>query len=98
SIDTLRNTMLLVGGALLLIAAGLGLLFSRSVTKPISSLTSTMKALAEGNLEVEIKGAKRTDEIGDMARTVEVFRENALKINSMTDEERKASEQRRVER
>ena len=33
-----------------------------------------------------------------MARTVEVFRENALKISSMTDEERAASEQRRIER
>jgi len=97
-IDTLRNTMLLVGGVLLLIAAGLGLFFSRSVTKPISRLTGTMKALADGNLEVEIKGAERSDEIGEMARTVEVFRDNALKINSMTDEERKASEQRRIER
>ncbi len=97
-IDTLRNTMLAVGCALLLIAAGLGLLFSRSVTQPISRLTGTMKALAEGNLDVEIKGAQRTDEIGDMARTVEVFRDNALKINAMTDEERKASEARRIER
>ena len=97
-IDTLRNTMLAVGVALLALAAALGLLFSRSVTKPITSLTGTMKALAEGNLEVEIKGARRTDEIGEMARTVEVFRENALRITSMTDEERKASEQRRIER
>ena len=54
--------------------------------------------MAEGNLEVEIKGANRSDEIGEMARTVEVFRENALKITSMTDEERAASEQRRIER
>ena len=95
----MRNAMLLVGGALLLIAAGLGLWFSRSVTKPISRLTGTMKALAEGDLEVEVKGSARHDEIGEMARTVEVFRENALKITSMTDEERRRiQERRRVER
>jgi methyl-accepting chemotaxis protein len=94
----MRNAMLLVGGALLLIAAIGGLLFSRSVTKPITALTGTMKGLAEGNLEVEVKGAQRSDEIGEMARTVAVFRENALKITSMTDEERAASERRRVER
>ncbi len=94
----MRNTMLGVGGALLAVAAALGLLFSRSVTGPITSLTGTMKALAEGNLDAEIKGAARSDEIGEMARTVEVFRENALKITSMTDEERAASEHRRVER
>jgi len=68
------------------------------VSKPITSLTGTMKALAEGQLDVEVKGAGRSDEIGEMARTVEVFRENALKITSMTDEERAASERRRVER
>ena len=39
-----------------------------------------MKALAEGDLEVEVKGADRADEIGEMARAVEVFRENALKV------------------
>ncbi|HZY69087.1 MAG TPA: methyl-accepting chemotaxis protein [Devosia sp.] len=97
-VNEMRNTMLIVGGALLAIAAVLGLLFSRSVTRPITTLTGTMKALAEGKLDVEIKGAQRSDEIGEMARTVEVFRDNALKITSMTDEERKASEQRRIER
>jgi methyl-accepting chemotaxis protein len=57
-----------------------------------------MKAVAEGNLEVEVKGSERSDEIGEMARTVEEFRENAMKITSMTDEERAASERRRVDR
>ncbi len=97
-VNDMRNAMIAVGGALLLVAAGLGFLFSRSVTGPISRLTGTMRSLADGNLEVEIKGANRSDEIGEMARTVEVFRENALKITSMTDEERAASERRRIER
>jgi methyl-accepting chemotaxis protein len=97
-IATLRNTMLLIGGGLLLIAAIISLLFARSVTKPITRLTGTMKALAEGDLGVEVKGANRSDEIGEMARTVEVFRENALKVSSMTEEERAGSERRRVER
>jgi methyl-accepting chemotaxis protein len=94
----MRNVMLAVGGGLLALAAVLGLLFSRSISKPITSLTGTMKTLADGNLDVDIKGSKRSDEIGEMARTVEVFRANALKINSMTDEERAASEKRRIER
>ena len=59
---------------------------------PISRLTGTMRALAGGELETEVKGAARTDEIGEMARAVEVFRENALKVNAMTEEERAASE------
>ncbi len=97
-VTDMRNAMLAIGGALLLIAAIAGLLFSRSVTKPITGLTGTMKALAEGDLAVEVKGSARNDEIGEMARTVEVFRENALKVTSMTEEERAGSERRRLER
>ena len=77
-IVSMRNTMLAVGGGLLAIAALVGLWFSRSVTKPITQLTGTMKALAEGQLETAITGTTRRDEIGEMARTVEVFRDNAL--------------------
>jgi methyl-accepting chemotaxis protein len=97
-IVALRNVMLAIGGGLLLIAAVAGLVFARSVTGPITRLTGAMKALAEGDLAVEVKGAGRSDEIGEMARTVEVFRENALRIMSMTDEERAASEQRGIDR
>ncbi len=94
----LRNTMLLIGAGLLALAALGGFLFSRSISKPISRLTGTMGALAQGNLEVEVKGADRTDEIGDMAKAVQVFKENALKVTEMTEGERTASVQRRVER
>ncbi len=80
--------MLGVGAVLLGIAAVVGFLFSRSITKPISRLTGTMNALAEGKLETEIQGAGRGDEIGDMAKAVQVFKENALKVNEMTEGER----------
>jgi methyl-accepting chemotaxis protein len=97
-INTLRNTMLIVGGSFLLLAAALGLLFSRSITRPLTRLTASMKGLAEGDLDVEVSGAGRHDEIGEMARTVEVFRESALKVSSMTEEERAGTERRRTER
>ena len=49
----------------------------RRVTRPLRKLTKASTALAEGDLEVEIEGADRGDELGDMARAVEVFRENS---------------------
>jgi methyl-accepting chemotaxis protein len=97
-VDQMRNTMLLIGLALLAASAVIGYIFSRSITRPITRLTASMKALAEGQLDVEVTGAARHDEIGEMARTVEVFRESALKVNSMTEGERRASEGRRLER
>jgi methyl-accepting chemotaxis protein len=87
SITNMRNMMLAIGGALLAFAAVVGYFFARSVSRPISRLTDTMETLASGQLDVEVKGAARSDEIGAMARAVEVFRENALKVAEMTEAE-----------
>ena len=83
----MRNMMLMIGAALLAVVAGLGLLFSRSITRPISQLTHTMAALAKGDLDVEVRGAQRGNELGAMARAVEVFRANGLKVTQMTEAE-----------
>jgi methyl-accepting chemotaxis protein len=46
-----------------------------------------MEALAQGDLTAEVRGAERTDELGAMARAVQVFRENGLKVAEMTEAE-----------
>jgi methyl-accepting chemotaxis protein len=97
-LNNMRNSILSASALVLLLAVVLGFLFSRSITRPISRLNKTMDDLARGDLSVEVGGQARHDEIGTMARSVEVFRENALKISSMTDEERAAAERRRIER
>ena len=94
----MRNSILLGSAIVLALATIIGLLFSRSVSVPISRLTKTMDRLAQGDLAVEVKGKERSDELGAMARSVEVFRENAAKVEAMTDEERAGSERRREER
>ena len=86
-VTNMRNMMLAVGAGLLAIVAALGLLFSRTITRPITRLTDTMDALAKGDLEVEVRGADRTDELGAMARAVEVFRENGQKVAQLTEAE-----------
>ncbi|MGV3573862.1 MAG: methyl-accepting chemotaxis protein [Devosia sp.] len=84
---SMRNMTLLVGGVLLGIAAILGFFFARSISRPISRLTHTMETLAEGDLSVEVTGGARGDEIGAMARAVEVFRQNGLRMAEMTEAE-----------
>ena len=70
-----RNLFLtLVAGAaalLLLIAFGLG----RSISKPIQKLVANMGSLASGDLNAAIEGTSRRDEIGVMARSVQVFKD-----------------------
>ncbi|WP_052715904.1 methyl-accepting chemotaxis protein [Devosia chinhatensis] len=87
AVAQMRNMTLAVGGGLLLLAAIASMLFARSISRPITRLTHSMEALANGDLSVSVQGGRRHDEIGAMARTVDVFRENALKVNEMTEAE-----------
>lgn len=90
---------LLVGGlCVLALAIAISIVVSRFITKPITRLTDTMKTMAEGNYHIDIKGVTGRDELGDMARAVEVFRGNGLKVASMTAEEEEEAKRRRAER
>ncbi len=75
-------------------------LFARStIFKPQGKLTHTMHELIGGNLAVDVAGTQRKDEIGEVARAVEVFKQNALKIKAMQEEQERmkahAEEQRK---
>src|SRR5262249_38675905 len=59
-------------------AALLAFLIGRAVARPLHAMTDTMRELAAGNLDVEVGGANRADEIGHMAQAVTVFKSNAL--------------------
>ncbi|MBU1307392.1 MAG: HAMP domain-containing protein [Alphaproteobacteria bacterium] len=76
----------IIGGVIiLLVSLGVIAVTSRTIVrKPIARLSQTMNELAKGNLEVKVHDTERTDEMGTMARTVEVFRDNANKVNDMS--------------
>ncbi len=94
----MRNMMFMVALALLLVVGIVGYFMSRSLTRPMTRLTGTMKSLADGNLDVDVVDSHRNDEIGEMAQTVEVFRENALRMRDMTKEEALRIERNHAER
>ena len=87
-----------VGAVSLVILGVLGYVMSRLMMAAVPKLAQTMKAVAEGDYETEVPFIHRGNEVGEMARAVEVFRENGLKVSQMTEEERAASQRRRVER
>jgi methyl-accepting chemotaxis protein len=71
---------MLVGGVSFTVAAGIfiALLIARSIARPLVAITRTMSGLAGGDTEVVIPAIGRRDEIGTMARAVEVFKQNAI--------------------
>lgn len=78
-------TMLISALILIVIAGIVALFLSRRITSPITKLTKTMASLAQGHFDVSVPFSKGRDEIGDMARAVEVFRENGLKVARLTE-------------
>ena len=69
------------------------LFFARSLAGAISRLTGTMQKLADGDLAANVEGGNRPDEIGAMAKAVEVFKQNGLRARDL---ERQADEQRNL--
>jgi methyl-accepting chemotaxis protein len=82
--------MATVIGALIsfIIAVGSALALSRGVARPIVQLNGAMQSLAEGNLATAVPDFGREDEVGQMAKTVLVFKDSMLR----TEEMRQASE------
>jgi methyl-accepting chemotaxis protein len=79
----------------------LTMLIVRRVTKPLSSVTNSLTALANGNSDIAIDHHDRADEIGDIARTIAVFKSNLLERQRLRDEQAvtaaAAAEQRKQE-
>src|SRR2546423_13181744 len=82
---------------------GFGLLFNwligRSITRPLARLSGAMKKLAAGDSGVDIPSTESKDEIGAMARTVIVFRDNAIEREQLavTQEKSVRERERRAE-
>lgn len=72
-------------------------LIRRSITRPLSGLTATMGRLAEGQEDIEVLHTERRDEIGAMARTLEVFKSNIVERRRIEESQRDET-QRKLER
>lgn len=53
------------------------------LVKPIKQMVSTMKVIADGDLTLSVEGAIRRDEIGSMARAVQIFKDNELRTRDL---------------
>lgn len=63
----------------------------RDITRPLESMTQAMLQLAEGNKDITVSGTDQTNEIGDMARSLETFRRGYLKLDRLRTEAAEAA-------
>ncbi len=71
---------------------------SRKISAPLTALSRTMEVLAQGSVDVEVVGAQRKDEVGAMARSVQVFKDNALALRTAEAAQQRASAETEAER
>jgi methyl-accepting chemotaxis protein len=92
------------------VASGVGLLVGlaialwigiKGLARPIADLKTVMEAFARNELKADVPGTKRRDEVGEMARTVEVFKTNGLQVERMKADQQAAelrsAEQRKAD-
>ncbi|HEX5777550.1 MAG TPA: methyl-accepting chemotaxis protein [Xanthobacteraceae bacterium] len=91
-----RTKSIIGGVGLIVLLAGVGLswLIGRSITRPLAGLARVMRSLADGNIEAHIPAVNARDEIGAMARSVVVFRDNARAREKLEAEKAESASQR----
>jgi methyl-accepting chemotaxis protein len=71
----------------LLVVGGLFLLVGRSIVNPINALTAVMRKIAGGETATSIPALERGDEVGAMAQSVQVFKDNMIEANRLRGEQ-----------
>ncbi len=89
SANSLRNAILFGAGLIALVVTGIGLLFARSLTKPIQALVDRLKDIAEGEGDLTQRvDQDRADELGELGKWFNVF---VQKIHEVISEVRDAA-------
>ncbi|HUD85626.1 MAG TPA: methyl-accepting chemotaxis protein [Xanthobacteraceae bacterium] len=83
----IRNFIIWVGLAVVLIGLACSWRIGRSITRPLEGLAGAMKQLAAGDTAARIPATASHDEIGAMARTVIVFRDNMIERERLSTAE-----------
>ncbi|MFA7277112.1 MAG: methyl-accepting chemotaxis protein [Pseudobdellovibrionaceae bacterium] len=87
SVREIERTTWTTTFAVLFILAIISIIYSRTLTRPINALKDTMRTLADQDYSAKVPFVERGDELGDMARTVEVFKENGLAMQKLEAEQ-----------
>ncbi|MBO6805610.1 methyl-accepting chemotaxis protein [Thalassospira sp.] len=82
-----------IAGAIIMVL--LSFVLARAIVRAITGLTAKMARLAKNDFDVKLDEADRKDEIGEMARSVMVFRENGLERQKLEAQQRELDEKQR---
>jgi len=96
--ETNRFSMFAGLGGALVLACLVGWIIGRSITNPLRRIIDVMQALTSGNLAISVSGVERKDEVGEVARAVEVFKDGLAeteRLRKQQEEDKKRGEAER---
>ena len=82
-VDTTIRGSIALSGLSLVLGMALAWLIARSIVTPVKKMTDTMTRLAGGDRTVEVEGRSFADEVGEMARAVQIFKDNAIRTKRL---------------
>ncbi len=97
----LRPIVWLLGLSTIAIGAIAGVIawvIGRGIARPLNLLGARMEGIAKGELQSEIPGVGRGDEVGKMAATVQIFKDNALRMRELEKAETETRERAAADR
>jgi signal transduction histidine kinase len=92
TLNDISRRVLSIAAIFLGIIVAAGVLIALSIRLPLQQIMTAMRAIALGDYGREVQGIQARDEVGAMARAVEVFRENAIAKRKTEDELRASKE------
>ncbi len=87
SVTDMMGFLAVIALATGLVLAGIGYVVSLVIIRPIPRIANAMGSIAEGAYDTDVPYRELGNEVGSMARSVEVFRENGLRVSEMTEAE-----------
>lgn len=97
-ISTAKSINIAVAAVILVLGSVSAVLIGKAICRPLRAMTGVMGDLANGQLEVEVPGLGRADEIGQMAAAVQVFKDSAVEKVRLEEQREKDKARAEVER
>ncbi|HYM02850.1 MAG TPA: methyl-accepting chemotaxis protein, partial [Stellaceae bacterium] len=98
AVDRILRQMLIASAAIMVISLASGALTGAFYVRPIRRLTDVMTRVAGGANDVPVPGRDRPDELGDMARALEIFESNTRRVAQLLAEQHGAEARAAAER
>ena len=94
SANMISSEILIIVLSLIAVVFGMAVAWvsGRSISKPVIAMTAAMRTLAGGDTNADVPALGRRDEIGEMAASVQVFKDNMIEGNRLRAEQAKEQE------